>query len=80
MFTALYGCGVIPVFPEGPFSLFSLIEFLAEAIGNQLYGFGDNIATGFIENKEVNMIAGHRKIEDNKPIPLLRLIQPLPPT
>jgi len=51
MLTIFYSRGVITVFPEGSFTAFPLIKFLACSSGNQFDGIGNHVPTLVISNK-----------------------------
>lgn len=53
MVVSLNGSGMIAVFPESSFALFTLIEFLGSSSGSQLETLGDNIRAA-IDDQQVN--------------------------
>ncbi len=56
MIAALYCCGMISIFPVGPFSIFSLIVFLPRSSRYQLHRIGNDIPPSIIFNEQVNML------------------------
>jgi hypothetical protein len=60
---SLNGSGMIAVFPESPFALLTLIEFLGSSPGNQLETLGDDIR-GAIDDKQMCMIGGSHVVEN----------------
>jgi hypothetical protein len=71
---------MIAIFPVGSFPALSLIELLSRPSSNQLDGSGYYVSATIIPDKKVNVIRGHRVIEHDKAITLLRLKKPPQPS
>jgi len=54
MVACFNGCGMIAVFPEGAFSLFPLVIFLARPPGDQLHASRNNIVAAVQDHSTRN--------------------------
>jgi hypothetical protein len=63
-----YGC-MIAIFPECPFVLFSVVEFLCSSTGNKLHSFRNRLVS-IIESEQVDVIGGNCVIEDIETVTL----------
>jgi hypothetical protein len=78
MLTRLYRSGVIPVFPERPFSLFPAVIFLCRFSRNQLHALRDYLIFS-VYNEQVDVVGRDGVVENIQTKALFRLEQPLKP-
>jgi hypothetical protein len=70
---------MIAVFPVRTFSPFPLVVFLGGSPCRQLNALGDDRSPIPVINEEMSVIRGTHVIEDDRPIALLRLKEPIEP-
>jgi hypothetical protein len=56
MLVRIHGCGMIAIFPKGPFSILSLIIFLPNPACHKLHCPRDDFTIIVTINKDMNMI------------------------
>ena len=78
MLPCLYRSGVIPVFPERPFSLFPAVTFLCRFSRNQLHALRDYLIFS-VYNEQVDVVGRDGVVENIQTKALFRLEQPLKP-
>ena len=68
---------MIPVFPESPFPVLPLIEFLARPSCSQLNRARNNVSFAVVSYQKVDVIGGDHVVKHTETIALLRLEEPL---
>ena len=69
--------GVITILPKGTLAILPLIVFLARPPCDQLHRLGYDLFSFIVPNNKMNMVGGHRVVQDGGPKTLLRLEEPL---
>jgi len=64
MLAGFYGCGMVAIFPESPFTPLALIIFLAGTSRHQLDGDGDGLSFPIVFHQKVDVIGSNRKIQN----------------
>jgi hypothetical protein len=79
VFICLHCRSMIAIFPEGGFSVLPPVVLLSNTTRRQLNALRDNLSAIAVINEQMDVVGSRHVIEDNQPIPLLSLKEPVEP-